>query len=262
MPKEKRICFDCAHFFLATMEEVTEFGICLNDEEFEPFFEELIENSNYDSCKGLIDQKKFDGEQEACGDFEEIESIEIDDNSHLGREILHLMQAGELTPESFEQALFEERISNIDWTTMPVERYEAQLKHPSSPEKRSEAISSLYCMISLGNKEAFRVLFHFFVELPLPKTLNEVHFKKELLRHLERSDTRAILLPYLIDELYRTPSNNTTRQWISDIFRFLEYSPIELSREPLEKMIKDKRFSYRLKKKMRDILSQREYHPN
>lgn len=72
-------------------------------------------------------------------------------------------------------------------------------------------------------------------------------------KHLLK-DSKSVL-----DELYRTPSNNTTRQWISDIFRFLEYSPIELSREPLEKMIKDKRFSYRLKKKMRNILSQGKY---
>jgi hypothetical protein len=240
------------------MKEATEFGICLNDEEFEPFIDELLENSNYDSCKDLINSKKFDGEQEACEEFEEMESIEIDDNSPLGRELSRLIKAGELTPEIFEQALLEEQIRNIDWTIMPVDQYEAQLKH-RDPESRRKAISSLYGMISLGNKEAFRVLFNFFKELPAPKTIKEVHFKKEILRHLERSETRTILLPYLIDELYRTVSNNTTRQWITDIFRFLEYSPLELVREPLEKMMKEKRFSYRLKQKIKNILTHGNY---
>lgn len=236
------------------MGEATEFGICLNDEEFEPFIEELLENSNYAPCQDLIDRKKFEGDREACEEFEEMESIEIDDNTPLGRELSRLIRVGEFTPETFEEALLEEQIRNIDWTTMPVDQYEAQLKDPAL-ENRRKAISSLGAMISLGNKEAFVVLFKSLKGLPPPETIEDVHFKKEILRHLDRSETREVLLPYLIDELYRISSNNTTRQWISDIFRFLEYSPIELVREPLEQMMKDKRFSYRLKQKMKNILA-------
>lgn len=256
MAKEEleKVCWNCNHFFPATMGEATEFGICLNDEEFEPFIEELLENSNYAPCQDLIDRKKFEGDREACEEFEEMESIEIDDNTPLGRELSRLIEAGKLTPEMFEEALLEEQIRNIDWTTMPVDQYEAQLKDPAL-ENRRKAISSLGAMISLGNKEAFVVLFKFLKGLPPPETIEDVHFKKEILRHLDRSETREVLLPYLIDELYRISSNNTTRQWISDIFRFLEYSPIELVREPLEQMMKDKRFSYRLKQKMKNILA-------
>jgi hypothetical protein len=256
MAKEEleKVCWNCNHFFPATMGEATEFGICLNDEEFEPFIEELLENSNYAPCQDLIDRKKFEGDREACEEFEEMESIEIDDNTPLGRELSRLIEAGKLTPEMFEEALLEEQIRNIDWTTMPVDQYEAQLKDPAL-ENRRKAISSLGAMISLVNKEAFVVLFKFLKGLPPPETIEDVHFKKEILRHLDRSETREVLLPYLIDELYRISSNNTTRQWISDIFRFLEYSPIELVREPLEQMMKDKRFSYRLKQKMKNILA-------
>lgn len=260
MPKEEleRICFNCNHFLPASMKEATEFGICLNDEAFEPFIEELLDNLNYASCQDLINRKKFSGEKEACADFEELESIEIDDNSPLGRELLRLQEAGELTPELFEQALLEEQIRNIDLSTVPVDKYITQLQDPD-PEKQREAISNLGGLISFGNKEAFKVLFNFFKELPPPNTIEEVHFKKELLMYLDRSDTRTILLPHLIDELYRTPSSNTTRQWISDIFKFFEYSPLDEIREPLEQMLKDKRFSFRLKQKIRYILSQGEY---
>lgn len=121
-------------------------------------------------------------------------------------------------------------------------------------EIQNKGISSLGGMISLGNQEAFKLLFGYFKRLPPPKTIQEVHFKKDVLRQLEREDTREKIAPCLIDELYKTPSNNTTRQWLTDIFRFLEYCPIGMIREPLEKMVKDKRFSYRFKKKMRGIL--------
>ncbi len=257
MAKEEleRICWNCVHFFPSIMGEATEFGICLNDEEFEPFIDGFLENSNYDSCREIIDRKKFDGEHEACEEFEETENLEIDDNSPLGRELSRLTEAGELTSETIEQALLEEQVRNIDWATMPVDQYEALLKDPN-PENRRKAISSLSGMISLGNKEAFVVLFNFLKGLAPLQTIEEVHFKKKILEQLDRSETRKILLPYLIDELYQTKSNNTTRQWISDIFRFLKSLPVELVREPLERMMKDKRFSYRLKKKMRDILAQ------
>lgn len=251
----ERICWNCAHFFPATMEEATEFGICLNHEEFDPFIDELLENSNYSCCQDLVDRKKYEGDREACEDFEETQSIEIDDNSFLGLELSRLIEAGDLTLETFERVLLEEQIRNIDWTTMPVDKYEAKLKD-LAPDKRQEAISSLHAMISLGNKQALLALVNFLRGLPLPETIEEVHFKKDILRRLDRPETREVLIPYLIDELYRTSSNNTTRQWISDILRFLEYSPIELVRDPLEQMIKEKRFSYKLKQKMKSILAQ------
>jgi hypothetical protein len=253
--EQERICFNCNQFFPASMEEATEFGICLSDEAFEPYIEELLENCNYASCQDLINYKKFTGEQKACNNFEEIDYVEIDDNNPLGRELLRLSEADELNRESFKAALLEDKIRNIDWKTMPVDQYVKQLKNPK-PEEQRAGISSLGGMISLGNMEAFKELFKFFKQLPPPKTIEEVHFKKEVLRQLERQDTRALIIPHLIDELYKTSSNNTTRQWISDIFRLLEYSPQDRVREPLEKMLKDKRFSYRIKKKIKEILYQ------
>ena len=85
--ESERICFNCNQFLPASMNEATEFGICLMDEVFEPYIEELLENSNFASCQDLIDYKKFPGEREACEHFEESESIEIDDESPLGRVI-------------------------------------------------------------------------------------------------------------------------------------------------------------------------------
>jgi len=235
------------------MDEETEYGICLSDGDFEPFIDELLKNSNYSSCQNLINTKKFLGERKGCENYEEIESIEINDNSELGKELRHLSESGELNPESFKAAVLDEQIRNIDWKSMPIDRHVRQLQSPLKKDQKA-GISSLGGMISLGNKEAFDELLKYFNTLPPPKTVEEVYLKKEVLRHLESKNTRLQVIPFIIDELYKTPSNNTTRQWISAIFKFLEYSPKDKIREPLEKMLKDKRFSYRLKKKIKNIL--------
>jgi len=257
MEKEEleAICFNCNQFLPISMDEPTEFGICLNDEVFEPFIDELFENPKIASCQDLITCKKFSGEKEACDNFEEIEAIEIDDNSPLGIELSRLRKTGDLNIESFKMALLEEQIRNIDWKTVPVDKSVAQLKS-SNLKERNAAIPHLAALIIHENIDAFNELFVFFKQLPPPKTTEEVHFKMELLRHLTLSDKKIILIPHLIDELYRTASNNTTRQWISKIFQFLECAPRENIQEPLEKMLKDKRFSYKLKKKIKNILYQ------
>lgn len=249
----KRICLNCNQFLPSNMEEPTEYGICLNDEDFEPFIEELLEKSNYASCQGLINSKKFLNDQEACGNFEKAESIEIDDESSLGQELRRLAENGELNADTLQDALLEDKLSNIDWNTMPVDEYAKQLESCKKKEQK-DGISCLGGLIAQGNKEAFKELLKFFKKLPPPKRLDEVYFKMEVLRLLKGNDAKSKILPCLIDDLYKTPSNNTTRQWISEIFRVLEYSPKDEIREPLEKMLKDKRFSYRLKKKMKTIL--------
>lgn len=234
------------------MEEVTEFGICLSDKDFEPFLDELLDKQSYSSCQDLVNSKKFHGDREGCETYEELEYSEIDDNS-LGQELERLSKSGKLNPETFEAALLEEKIRNIDWATMPVDQHVRQLESPLKEDQKA-GISGLAGMMSFGNKEAFKELLKYFKNLPPPKTLEEVYFKIEVLRILERESTRSKIVPIIIEELYKTPSNNTTRQWISAIFKFLEYSPNDLDREPLEKMLKDKRFSYRLKKKVKNIL--------
>ncbi|MBE0479167.1 hypothetical protein IBX65_08660 [Candidatus Aerophobetes bacterium] len=85
--KLERICLNCSYFFPTSMEGIIDYGICLYDEVFEPFIEELMENCNYSSCKELIEEKKFHGDTKACKHFEEAEMIEIDDDSHLGKEV-------------------------------------------------------------------------------------------------------------------------------------------------------------------------------
>lgn len=254
----ERICLNCSSFLPASPHELTEFGICLNDEEFEPFIDELLGKSNYDCCKDLIELKKFPGEREACPDFDIGERIEIDDNSELGRAILSALEKGPLDPETFERLLLEEQIRNTDFTTLPIDEDVKQLKSPKR-EERDAALTNLENLAGLGNKAAFQEVFNYLQQLPPLTTIEEVHFKLGILERLNRPQFRPLLTKYLLDELYNTPSNATTRQWISAILELLRRCPLEDVREPLEKMLSEKRFSYRLKKKVEYLLYELEY---
>jgi len=249
----EKTCFNCSYCITALATEPTEYGICLNDEAFEPFMEELLDDLDYSSCQDLIEQKKFLGDREACPDFEWCDSIEIDDDSPLGRELRRLEKAGKLTAETFENAVIEEQLRKIDWKTVSVDNHVGNLKS-ADPKKRAEAIRSLGGLAGLGNRAAFETLFDFLRSLPPPTTVEQVHLKRDLLHGLETAEERERVAPFLIDELLRIPSNNTTRQWLSDIFRFLERCPWEEIHEPLERMLEERRFSPKFKDKIQETL--------
>ncbi|MGD8389518.1 MAG: hypothetical protein PVG49_20395, partial [Desulfobacteraceae bacterium] len=185
--------------------------------------------------------------------FEPAKTIEIEDDSLLGLELPRLTETGELDREKLERGLLAERLAAVDWADEPVDEEEAQLQS-ASPEKRDAALDTLAGKMSFGNTRARDALVRFLESLPPPGTLSEVHFKIKVLRLLERSHTRQDLVPILIRDIFRTRSNNTTRQWITAVFCFLERTSIEFTREPLERMLQEKRFSSRLKKKIKHIL--------
>jgi len=247
------ICLNCSYFFPISREGTTEYGICLYDKAFEPFIEELIENYNYNSCKELIEEKKFHGDTEACEHFEKPEEFEIDDNSHLGKELKNLEKSGKLDIDAIQAAILFDEIEKIDWKTVPVDKYVAGLNSPDKNEQL-QAVSSLGGLADLGNEKALDQLIKYFKELPPPGSLAEVHFKMKVFEHLEYMRNKSTIIMHLINELYHIQSNNTTRQWISKILRYLERCPIDKVRGPLKKLLKEKKFSYRLKVRIKNTI--------
>jgi len=114
----EHICFNCNDFFSATS-EATEFGICLQDEDFDPFIDQLLEDLNYSCCRDLIERKKFSGEKEGCPEFTPVERIEIDDDSELGQALQRSIKDGKLSEEDFERAIAEELFRQTDWENVP-----------------------------------------------------------------------------------------------------------------------------------------------
>lgn len=255
MKKEnvKRICSNCGQFFPASIKEPTKYGICLNNDNFEPYIEELIENSNYDCCQEQIDNNKFLGQQKGCKYFEEYNTEEAEEESFLDTELRRLTEKGEFNPDTAKNALLKNTLRNIDWQNIPIENYVKKLE--SGNEKIQKAgIISLGSLISHENKEAFNVLLNFFKKLPSPKTQEDIYLKKEILKQLEVSNEKKQIIPYLVNDLYEIHSNNMMQQWISYIFRFLEKCQKDEISEYLEKMLNDKKFPYTFKKKIKIIL--------
>jgi hypothetical protein len=250
----ERICMNCNYYFPDSMDRPTEFGVCLNDAAFEPFLNELLKG-DYDCCKELIARKKLDGNREPCSDFLPIETsgIEIDDDSWLGKEIKAATDRGELNTKTFERLVMEDQVRCIDLKTLPVDQYENRLISPDA-RTRDETVESVGSLATLGNKAAFKRLFTFLKELPTVASVDDVHLKMRILRYLETNRSSKSLKTFLIRELYDTPSNNITRQWISAILKVLSYYPLEQIRSPLEKLLREKQFSYRLKRKIRGLI--------
>lgn len=216
----ERVCFNC-NFFFPDCDDFTEYGICLQDDVFEPFVDELLE-MNYSSCRELVEVKKYLGSKDACENYDEIEILEIDEN-------------GSVTP------------------------YLDDL-HSGEPERQNSALHRLETLLIQGNREAFEVLFDLLKNLPLPQKIEEVHHRIKILECMEycRGDQRSKLIRLLIDELYRIPSNNTTRQWITKILKILARSPEGEVRQPLETLLQEREFSVRLRNRIEDVLYQLE----
>ena len=63
----------------------------------------------------------------------------------------------------------------------------------------------------------------------------------------------------LFSELWRVKSSNTTRRYINSVIKTLSYFPYEMVGEKFEGLAKDTSFSYRMRKKFRDILENMRY---
>ncbi|MBC8431035.1 MAG: hypothetical protein ISR61_10010 [Desulfobacteraceae bacterium] len=251
----ERICGNCNYSF-PSEPFGSDFAICLNDPDLEPYVDDMLENQDFSRCQNLIKQKRFSWEQEACPDFDPVElNEEFPFSSELNSAIAELADEGRLTAETFEQAVFEDVVDNIDWAHMPVEDYVEELNRADNVGAREKAVANLGGLIAFDNEAAFYALGNYLRELSPPATVEETHFRIEILRHLNlRNRFEDKLGPLLVEDLFRTPSNNTTRSWYTAVFRFFENAPAHMAEEALSPMLNSPQFSYRIKKRVRTIL--------
>lgn len=236
----EKICFNCNSFFPA-LDGFTEEGICLNNPVFEPFIEELLENMNFNICKEAIDNNKFNGSNIACKDFEPVE---------IGEET----PVEEITQENIQELLMEEYIKELSNPDSPIDRYLELIKSTNKDEVEN-GFNTLFFMSNQRNKNAFNAICDYYISLPPAETLPDVYKKIDFIQRLPVKVNDKKLLDCLLKELYKTGSNNTTKSLISAIFKKIESLPVKIMENDLMKMLKDKKFSYRLKEKMKKILN-------
>jgi hypothetical protein len=129
----------------------------------------------------------------------------------------------------------------------------AKLKSSDRTEVMA-AVRSLGGLHAMGNDAAFRALLAFFREMPVPATSEDGRFKMEILHELQHRRGQKELTQAVVDELWRTPSNRTTRQWITELLTFLSSQSYADIAEPLEAMLESQQFTPRMKEKIQAVL--------
>ncbi|MCR3921397.1 MAG: hypothetical protein NUK65_02635 [Firmicutes bacterium] len=227
----ERVCLNCSQFFVADggMEE----GVCLRDEVFAPYIDILFEDGNFTCCLALYGEKKFDGTEQVCADFDEIEFIDDDELETISEdEIITLYKTRNM--DSLIKQLYDS-----DW---------AQLK---------KVVSSLDTHIRFGNENAYRGLLDYYNGLPAAESLDDVHHRVQIVNVLASFVTHDIVQA-LVTELEKSPSNNVTRQLYTTILNALGRYPHELVYEPVWGLLKRKKFATKIEKRICAILEPRQ----
>ncbi len=224
------ICQNCNYFFLDSRESDLDFGVCLRDEAFEIFLDDIMESSNFACCNDLYLEKRFNGEKTACSNFEEAEIIEVSGEDDIYAYLLN-------------EAL---KYQNVDGI---IEKL-----YNSDNVQIEEAITSLSAYIVIGNNNAYEGLIKYYTGLPPADSLEDVHKRVRMVKALANRLSKTDTINALVNELARTPSNNTTRQLYTEILTLLSECPAELVKEPLLQLLDMKKHSHKIKKKIYGII--------
>lgn len=249
-----KICTNCNHFFPLN-EYKCKKGVCLLDDDLEPYLDDLFEMRDLSHIKDLIESKLIDCEQEACENFDPVE-FDPSDDIDIGEDVLDEIR-GETDPREIISKIFErDPLQMVKFASM--DQHKENLK---SPDKgvREKALEQIANFASLKNLEAEEIFFEYYENLPPAETLEDANQRVDMLQRTKGLSDKERYGRLLVKELYRTKSNNTTRSLISEIFKILRIIPLKYIEEDLENMLKDKRFSYRLKRKMKNILGHQSY---
>lgn len=224
------ICQDCNYFFSDFRCSESGLGVCLRDEAFDPFLDDIMVSSGFDCCYELYLKKRFTGEKAACPEYEDPEIIEVSDEDDIYNYLLN---------ETLKYQKVDEIIENL---------------HSLDKLQIEEAIDSLSAYIGLGNNNAYEGLIDYYTGLPPADSLEDVHIRLKIVKALAYKEIEKDTINAFVNELVRTPSNNTTRKLYTEILKLLGECPAELVNEPLVQLLYMRKYSYKLKKKIYEIM--------
>jgi len=241
----------------------SDFAICLNDPELEPYLDDILERQDFSGCQGLIKRIRFGWDREVCDDFDPVEDVGEEWSPELTAKVMKLAESGNLTAEALEQAILVDAFERTDWSSAPIDRTVRNLREAKTLDRRKKAVRGFGLFIGHGNKAAFDALCEYLRALPPAETLEDKALRLEILRQLKATwEYKRELAHLLVEELLRTVSNNTTRGWYSEIFYFFERGcPPEITEETLPQMLDSPHFSYRIKRRVRAILEAASWEP-
>lgn len=234
------ICMDCTFFFPeGDLVSENTYGLCLReyDDSLEPYIDDIMIVRIPKECRALFDKNKILGGH-SCGYFE----------SRMPEYEEHMSE-----PAMSEAEVLSLIIDNIDWSSQPVEKYRNPLRS-SSVNIQKDAISSLGGLVAQNNTAAFDLLFDYLMSLVPSQNTDTTKLMVYILRKLYPYQNSDKLIEPLVDTLFKTESNNQTRGWYRAVFEVLAQCDLKDTEEYLIKMKESDHFSYRIKKKIDNII--------
>lgn len=247
------ICQNCCYYF-SDCSNLTDdlrngFGVCLRNDDFNSYIEEneeILENSDFSYCIELYQEKRFDGNREACPYFEPLEIIDIEDADNEDYETVQLDDAQ-------LDRMLEEYLQSKDYEKL------LEMLYSSDEEEKTNALAVLFKCTYLGGKEAYSSLLKYYKTLPPVISINDTHFRMKILEVLismqhSNEEYKNDLIDMLVNELYKTPSNNTTRQLYTQILKFLDDCPEDIVADKLLWLLGKKKYSSKMKQNILSVI--------
>ena len=86
------------------------------------------------------------------------------------------------------------------------------------------------------------------------ETISQVHEKMEVFRQANHFSDKTELRKYCLSEFTVMDSTRTNRQWVNDLLRFFKENLTEELKLELSLLIKKKKMSATMKRKLREII--------
>jgi hypothetical protein len=224
-----KICQNCSSFIQDSNDLVIGLGICVEDEVFEPFLDEIMENADFSNCYEIYQKKRFNGEMEACDQYAEPEIIEIPEGEDI---------RGYLIYENMKTQNVDEIIKYF---------YDSNLMIVNN------AVSAISAYVHIGNKGAYEGLINYYMGLGPAESLEDVHLRIKIVDILSTRESENNTIAAYVNELARTPSNNTTRKLYSLILERLGKCPEDMTYRPLLELLEKRQYSYKIRKRIMEI---------
>ena len=101
-------------------------------------------------------------------------------------------------------------------------------------------------------------MLKFYTDMGPAETLDDVHLRIRIIKLLSSVNTGRYFVEAYINELARTPSNNTTRQLYTAIIEALNEYPLEIIEEPILELLGKRKYGIKIKDRIMGIINDKE----
>jgi hypothetical protein len=225
------VCQYCECFFQDNADYETGLGICSMMPEFDEFMDTIIEENTFESCLDLYQSKRFDGSTNTCENFKEIQELTQDERDELvyTKSIENLQRAD---PSGVRDQLFNSKLDDQTKIVKYLDKY-----------------------VRFGNERVFNLILEYLKSLPVANTLDYVNHRLVVIEVLSAYPEHSLWAAPFVEELFRTPSNQTTRRLFIETLKILKSkNDDELIENLLTSLLKRRKFAQKMEEHIIDAM--------